>query len=212
MPPCSCTVTAPFALLGHLFGGGEHMNVVEFAPGSAELSKATQDQLGSLKKALQQRPQLKLDVPVVASPGLDRTQLARAQVDASLTARAQGGKAGTAEAALADPAKRLKLLIEQFRADLGKEAALPESVVAAQGAKKKDPDALAAANTDLEAALVGHAQVPDADLEKLGRARAGAIQNALLADGQIDPARVFITDVPPKADTGGTVKVELAIH
>ena len=31
--------TAPFALLGHLFGGDEHMNIVEFAPGSAELQK-----------------------------------------------------------------------------------------------------------------------------------------------------------------------------
>ena len=80
-------VTAPFALLGHLFGGGEHMNVVEFAAGSAELSKATQDQLASLEKALQQRPQLKLDVPIVASAGLDRTQLARAQVEAALAAR-----------------------------------------------------------------------------------------------------------------------------
>jgi hypothetical protein len=205
-------VTAPFALLGHLFGGGEHMNVVEFAPGSAELSKATQDQLASLEKALQQRPQLKLDVPIVASAGLDRAQLARAQVGAALAARAAGGRGGTAEAALADPVKRFQLLVEQFRADLGKDAPLPASALAAQAAKKKEPDALAAANTDLEAALIAHAQVPDPDLEALGRARAGAIQNALLADGQVDPGRVFIVKAPAKPDAGDTVKVEMAIH
>jgi Domain of Unknown Function (DUF748) len=205
-------VTAPFALLGHLFGGGEHMNVVEFAPGSAELSKATQDQLASLEKALQQRPQLKLDVPIVTSARLDGAQLARAQVETALAARAQGGRAGTAEAALADPGKRLPLLIEQFHADLGKDAALPASAVALQAAKKKDPDALAAANTDLEAALIGHAQVADADLDKLGRARAAAIQNALLTDGQVDPGRVFIVNAAAKADSGDSVKAELAVH
>ncbi|MDE2138811.1 MAG: DUF748 domain-containing protein [Gammaproteobacteria bacterium] len=195
-------VTAPFALLGHLFGGGEHMNVVEFAAGSAELGKPAQEQLASLEKALQQRPQLKLDVPIVASAGLDRTQLARAAVEAALAARG----------APADPAKRFQLLLEQFRAGLGKEAPLPASVAAAQAAKKKDPDTLAAANADLEAALIAHAQVPDADLEQLGRARAAAIQNALLAGGQIDPGRVFIVNAPPKPDTGDTVKVEMAIH
>jgi hypothetical protein len=195
-------VTAPFALLGHLFGGGEHMNIVEFAAGSAELSKATQDQLASLEKALQQRPQLKLDVPIVASAGLDRTQLARAQVEASLAARG----------APSDPAKRFQLLVEQFRAGLGKDATLPASALAVQAARKKEPDALAAANADLESALIQHAQVPDADLDKLGRARAGAIQNALLADGQVDPGRVFIVDAQPKPDSGDTVKVELAVH
>ena len=195
-------VTAPFALLGHLFGGGEHMNVVEFAAGSAELGEAAQHQLASLEKALQQRPQLKLDVPIVASAGLDRTQLARAQVEASLAARG----------APADPARRLQLLVEQFRAALGKDAPLPASAAAALAAKKKDPQALAAANSDLENALIGHAQVPDADLEQLGRARAAAIQNALLAGGEVDPARVFIVKAPPKPDTGDTVKVEMAIH
>ena len=28
-------VTAPFSLLGHLFGGGDQVNIMEFAPGSA---------------------------------------------------------------------------------------------------------------------------------------------------------------------------------
>ena len=195
-------VTAPFALLGRLFGGGEHMNVVEFAAGSAELSKATQDQLASLEKALQQRPQLKLDVPIVASAGLDRTQLARAQVEASLAARG----------APSDPAKRFHVLVEQFRADLGKDATLPASALAVQAARKKEPDALAAANADLESALIGHAEVPDTDLDKLGRARAAAIQNALLADGQVEPGRVFIVEAQPKPDSGDTVKVELAVH
>jgi hypothetical protein len=211
-------VTAPFALLGHLFGGGEHMNVVEFAAGSAELSPPAQSQLTALTKALKERPQLKLDVPIVASPGLDRPQLAHAQLTSELQARAQQSRQGkkhpeqAAELALADPATHFGLLVEQYHADLGKDTALPASALAVQAAKKPEAAALDAASGDLETALINHLQIPDADLDKLGQARAGAIQSVLLADGQIDAARVFIVNAAPKPDSGDTVKVELAVH
>jgi hypothetical protein len=209
--------TAPFALLGHLFGGGEHMNIVEFPAGSAELDKPAQDQLAALAKAMKERPQLKLDVPIISSAGLDRPQLAQTRLRAELTARVASSRQGRkhpeeSEFALADPEKHLQLLIEQFHADLGKDAALPASAQAVQAGKKKEPADLDAAIADLETALMNHIQVPDTDLEALGRSRAQAIQNALLADKQIDPARVFIVNAAPKPDSGDTVKVELAVH
>ncbi len=210
--------TAPFALLGHLFGGGEHMNIVEFAAGGAELDQPAKDQLAALSKAMKERPQLKLDVPIVASAGLDRPQLAQTRLRAELTARVAGSRQGrkhpqeAAELALADPGKHLPLLIEQFQADVGKDAPLPASAQAVEAGKKKEPADVDAAIADLETALINHMQIPDSDLEALGRSRAQAIQNALLADGQIDPARVFIVNAPPKPDSGDTVKVELAVH
>lgn len=210
--------TAPFALLGHVFGGGEHPNIVEFAAGSAELTPPMQGQLAALAKALTERPQLKLDVPIVASAALDRPELARARLTRQLAVRAETSRQGrkhpeqAAELALADPATHFGLLVEQFRADLGKDAALPPSAVAAQAAKKGESAPYDAAIADLEAALIAHIQLPDSELEQLGRARASAIQNALLSGGQIDPARVFIVNAAPKPDTGDTVKVELAVH
>jgi uncharacterized protein DUF748 len=210
-------VTAPFALLGHLFGGGEHMNIVEFAPGSSALDKPAQDQLAALTRAMQERPQLKLDVPIVASAGLDRPQLAQARLDAELAARARNSRQGHKQpqeataAALADPATRFQLLLEQYQADLGKDTQLPASALAAQAAKKKDAALLEPAIADLSAGLVAHIEVPDDDLAQLGRARAAAIQNALLSGGQIDPARVFIVNAAPQPDSGSTVRVELAV-
>ena len=210
--------TAPFALLGHLFGGGEHPNIVEFPAGSAELTPPMQSQLAALSKALHERPQLKLDVPLVASANLDRPQLARAQLTRELSVRAETSRQGrkhpeqAAELALADPATHFELLVEQFRADLGKDAALPPSAVAVQGAKKGEAESYDAAIHDLESALLAHMQIPDSDLEQLARARASAIQNALLAGGQVDPARVFIVNAPPKPDTGDAVKVDLAVR
>jgi len=209
--------TAPFALLGHLFGGGEHMNVVEFPPGSAQLDKPSRDQLAAVAKSLKERPQLKLDVPITYSKGLDQPQLAAAKLRADLEARIAGTRAGrkhpdtAGETLLADPKKHYELLLEQFRAVAGKDAALPESVQAVQNAKRKESPPYDQAISDLDAALISHIEVSDADLVALGKERARAIQDALLSDGQIEPARVFIVDTPPKPDSGGKVKVEMAV-
>jgi len=208
--------TAPFALLGHLFGGGEHLNIVEFAAGSAELDPPAREQLASLVKALKERPQLKLDVPIVFSPGVDRPQMAAARLRQELLARAQNTRQGkkhpdtAGELALADPDRHFHLLLDQYQADLGKEP-LPPSAAALQAAKAKEAAAYEAAIADLNAALIHHIEVTDADLEALGKQRAQAIQDALLSDGQVDATRVFIVNAPPKPDSGDKIKVELAV-
>jgi hypothetical protein len=210
--------TAPFALLGHLFGGGnEHMNIIEFDAASAALEKPAQDQLAALAKALKERPQLKLDVPMVFADTIDRPALAAARLRSELQARELATREGrkhpdTAfELALADPEKHLKLLLEQYPADLGKDKPLPPSVVAVQQAKRKETPPYDAAIADLNAALIDHIQVPDSDLEALGKERAQAIEGALVSDGQVETARVFIVNAPPKPQSGDKVKVELAL-
>jgi hypothetical protein len=209
--------TAPFALLGHLFGGGEHMNVVEFDPGSAQLDKPAREQLAALGKALKERPQLKLDVPIVFSGTLDAAQLAAARLQGELAARALESRAGrkhadtAAEVALADPEKHFRLLVEQFHADLGKDTALPPAAVAVEQSKRKETPPYDAAIGELNAALIEHLKVSDADLQALGKQRAQAIQDALLSDGQIEPARLFIVNASQKAQGGDKVKVELAV-
>jgi hypothetical protein len=208
--------TAPFALLGHLFGGGEHMNVVEFDPGSAQLDKPAREQLAALAKALEERPQLKLDVPIVFSGSLDAAQLAAARLQGELAARALESRAGrkhadtAAEVALADPEKHFTLLVEQFHADLGKDTALPPAAVAVEQSKRKETPYDAAIG-ELNAALIEHLKVSDSDLQALGKQRAQAIQDALLSDGQIEPARLFIVNASQKAEGGDKVKVELAV-
>jgi len=168
-------------------------------------------------KALKERPQLKLDVPIVFSRGLDRPQMAAARLRQELLARVQNTRAGkkhpdtAGEMALADPEKHFQLLVDQYQADLGKEAQLPPSAAALQAAKAKETPAYEAAIADLNAALINHIEVPDAELEALGKQRAQAIQDALLSDGQVDAARVFIVNAPPKPDSGDQVKVELAV-
>jgi Domain of Unknown Function (DUF748) len=208
---------APFALIGHLFGGGnEHLNIIEFDAGSAALEKPAQDQLASIAKAMNERPQLKLDVPIVFADTIDRPALAAAGLRRKLQARELATREGrrhpdTAfELALADPAKHFKLLLDEYQAELGKDKPLPPSVVAVQQAKRSeapyDP-----AISDLNAALIDRVQIPDSDLEALGKERAQAIEGALVSGGQLETARVFIVNAAPKPQSGDKVKVELAV-
>ena len=209
--------TAPFALLGHLFGGGEHMNIIAFAPASAELDQPAKDQLGSLVKGMKERPALKLDVPIVYSTTIDRPKMAARVLNQELLTRVLNTRAGkkhpdtAGEVALADPQQHFKLLVEQYQQDLGKDTALPPSAVAVQQAKRGEAPAYDPAISDLNAALIQHIQIPDSDLDALGKRRAQAIQGVLLADGGIDPGRVFIVNAPPKPESGDKVTVEMAV-
>ena len=56
-------VTAPFALIGSMFGdGGEELAYVEYDPGLAVLTPESQEKLTKLQTALIDRPGLKLDI------------------------------------------------------------------------------------------------------------------------------------------------------
>lgn len=86
--------TAPFALLGNLFGGGEEMNLIEFAPGESTLDPVAQERLASMVKALQERPQLQLDIPVAWSPEVDAEPLAARKMDERLQSLASEQNGG----------------------------------------------------------------------------------------------------------------------
>jgi hypothetical protein len=91
--------TAPFALLGHLFGGGgEEMKYIDFHPGSAVLEPAEHDKLVTLVKALKEKEKLELDVPITYSPDLDRPGLAAAHLNMRLLELSQDQTGGNKRA------------------------------------------------------------------------------------------------------------------
>jgi hypothetical protein len=234
--------TAPFALLGRLFGGGEEMNLIDFKPGSVAIDPAGQERIASLVKAMKERPQLEVDVPMAFSPELDRPALAQHELQSRLLAlnarpgphkksttadKAAGAVAGGGTgpeggaaagaapdtAALADPAEHFTLLAAEYRQEMGKDAALPDSALAVEAAKKKkgETPAFDPAIADLQTALLARVAVTDSSLEELGKRRAHSIQDALLAGGEIDAARVFLITTAPKNATRDVVRVEMAL-
>jgi uncharacterized protein involved in outer membrane biogenesis len=203
-------VTAPFSLLGHLFGGGDQVNVVEFAPGSAALDPTAKSRLDSIAKALDARPGLELDVPNTFSSATDTPALAQKHLQSLLHQRA-----GIAEEAPlpTDPAAQFNLLLTQYRAEIGAKAPLPPLTTTLTSAKKvkgETPD-YGPASAELTAALLADVKVADAELEKLGNARAHAVQDVLLQGTNIDPARIFLINSAAQPPPGNTVRLELAL-
>jgi hypothetical protein len=222
--------TAPFAALGHLFGGrhGEDMKFIDFPAGSADLDDESKQKLNDLSKALHDHAQLQLDVPIVFSAELDKPVLAKRRLDQKLLVRAQGDKkssaaravqtsqganpqAGMQDAVFADPQQHYRLLLAEYQAELGKDAELPASAQAIQTAKnKQEAPPAESAIPDLEKALTDSIEVTDITLQDLGKKRTQAIQDALLADGGIDASRVFVINGAAKTDNG-KVRVEMAL-
>jgi hypothetical protein len=79
-------------------------------------------------------------------------------------------------------------LMQVYAKNVGGEPKFPDSVTSL-----KTKTELAAAKADfLSKALHEHVLITDADLTTLGQRRAMAVQQALLTDTQVEPARVFL--------------------
>ncbi|HEU4623222.1 MAG TPA: DUF748 domain-containing protein [Steroidobacteraceae bacterium] len=193
-------VTAPFALLGKMFGGGEEMNQIDFEPGSATLDATAQERVTSIAKALQERPQLKLDIPVSYSRELDAAEIAKRTLDEKLSA-------------VPEPAQRFDMLMEEYKSLYGADTPPPQNAanVLALPKKKRPPESYDAANEELTRAIVEKQPASDSDLEQLAQARAHAIQDALLGSGELDPSRVFILGTNATEPADGKIRLALAL-
>ncbi len=208
-------VTAPFALLGSLFGGGPDIQFIDFQPGASTMDPAALDKARAVAKALVERPHLKIDVPIAAVPDLDRPALVAARFTAEFGA-AQPVKGGSKKAAAAgappsydelDPSTKLELLTRLYTKDFGAEPKFPDAVT---GIKSK-PDIVPAKIDFLERAIREHIQVGEGDLQALGQDRAKALQQVLLADTQVSADRVFLVGNDKAVPKDGMVRLELTL-
>jgi uncharacterized protein involved in outer membrane biogenesis len=211
-------VTAPFTMLGRLFGGGADVNRIDFAPGSTTLLPAAQARVTAVAKALAQRPQLQLQVPAVFSPDIDRPALAQRQLRHELVTLARSGAGAPAghgrrrqptpaptagREVLELPGEHYRLLVAAYHDAFGPKAPLP---AAAQKVPPYDPAIL-----EMQSALLKHTQISDADLQALGQQRAQAIRAAILAAGGVAAGRVGISAAAAQAPTAGRVTIALGL-
>jgi hypothetical protein len=210
-------VTAPFALLGALFGSGPDLQFIDFQPGSNDLTPTESDKVKGLVKALQERPQLKLEIPIATVADLDRpaligaafeTQVAEAQAETQRSARKVAASTPPASFDQLDPAAKLDVLTRLYARDFGADPKYPDSVTAI----KQKPDLIPAKIDFLTAALREHLTVGDEQLTALGQQRALALQRALLTDTGVDPARVFLVVSDKAIPKDGGVRMELSLR
>jgi multidrug efflux pump subunit AcrB len=179
------------------------------------LSAAAEDKLRTVVKAMNERPQLKIAVPIATVAELDRPALVEVQFQAAvrdaLASRSKRKKGATAPPSFdqLDPAAQVDVLTQVYQQKLGTEPKFPDAI----GSLKAKPEIIAAKADFLTRELHAHLAISDADLEALGQQRAATLQQALLGnDTQIDPARVFLVANDKAKPDDAKVRLELSLQ
>jgi hypothetical protein len=195
-------VTAPFALLGKLFGSGDELSFIEYGPGSAEVAEAGQSRLNALAKALKERPGLRLEIAAWVDPDTDRDGLRRQGLDRRVRALkvkdlVAKGQAATVADVTVSPEEYPALLSRLYAAD--KQA---EKQADKQAGKLAKPSAAnpnggsgaqqAPAPEEIEKLLLAGTEVRDEDLTALGDRRSQAVKQWLQTSGQVPEQRLFL--------------------
>jgi hypothetical protein len=195
-------VTKPFAAIGKLAGGGDELAYVEFPSGSAELTPTENEKLTKLAKALVERPQLKLDVPMTLATQADSEAIARQKYAAQVRAPALQAQADSAA-----KERRLAALEASYQNLFKRAPAYPAQTKTSTGV---NVDARLAF---LEQALLEKLKPDKAALDAIANRRARAVQTALLSNAELSPDRVFITaDRDDSKTDSGKVRMEMKLE
>ena len=210
-------VTAPFALLGNLVGGGEDFGQFEFLAGRADLTPPELEKVVKLGEALQQRPQLAIALAGVHDAAVDAPVLRYFRLRDTVFERLERAPADGDDDAGEMLAEEVRGVLE----DLFRERFPGEDLDTLRAAHTAPPpgdpegkprlDELAyAANLRdrlLESEVIG----PD-DLRALAEARAEAVRAAFLAAGAIGEERLQLVEpVAVESGDGEWVAMELEV-
>lgn len=185
-------VTSPFALLGSMFGDGEELSNVEFAPGRARVDEAAVKKLEILTKALTERSALKLEITGRADPVADREGLKQVAMERAM--RAEKAKDLPKGDASGESLRGIVIAPEEYKTYLTR---------AYKAAKFPKPRNFIGMQKDLpveemEKLMLANMPAGEDDLKQLAKRRAENVQVWLIEQGKIPPERLFL--VAPKAD------------
>lgn len=192
-------VTSPFRALGALFGGGEELSYVDFKPGSAELDAEQVGKLDKLGKALIERPQLHLDIPLSVASDADAAALNQTAFNAALAPYLPKSNTVT-------PQQRLGALTALYKKQLNADPVF-------SAATDPKADVTAEHIAALERELLPRFAISAADRDELTHQRASTVQMALLANSELSPERIFMTVRPNETQSpDGVVRMALKLE
>jgi len=180
--------TAPFALLGSLFGGGEELSYIEFDAGSTDISEANMKKIETLVKALKAKPALKMDIVGGVDMERDREGLIQYQFQKKLKAQKlndlirKGEKVESVDEITIEKQEYDRYLKRAYSAE---KFPKPRNIV---GMEKGLP------NEEMEKLMMTHIVVDEDDLRLLATRRAETVADALSQEGEFESGRVFVLE------------------
>lgn len=203
-------VTAPFALLGSLFGDGQELSHIGFAPGRANLDDAALKKLEALAKAMRERDGLRLEITGSADPQLDDEGLRKAALERAMQAEKRKDIAKPRESL---SAQDLQIADSDYATYLTR---------AYRQARFPKPRNLIGLPKDLpvqemEKMMLTHQSVGDEDMRALATSRAQAAQSWLVEQGGLPLGRIFLLPIKTGEASGHSPdvsgnRVDFSLH
>lgn len=197
-------VTAPFALIGNLFGGGgEELAYLEFEYGRDALGKEAENRLDAIAKALNDRPGLKLDIAGQVDPELDGAALRQLELEHKVKAQKlkdllrNSDFSGSVDEVKVEPGEYTRYLSAAY-----KQEKIPNKPRNFVGMAKDLPPA------EMEKLILANIDVGDGDLQDLANHRAQETKEYLVNAGKVAPERIFL--LAPRNATGDQPKGRLS--
>ena len=186
--------TAPFALIGAMFGGGEQMDYAEFDYGSSTLTEGSKKKLDILEKALNERPVLKMDIIGHVDIEKDREGLkqylllrrVKAQKISDLANKSDAPE--SLEATIVTPQEYPGYLKRAYKAE---KFPKPRNAIGM---------AIDLPVPEMEKLMLANLAVTDDDLKALAAERVKSVRGYLLQSKRVEPERIFT--IEPKALAG----------
>ena len=210
-------VSAPFKLLGSLIGiDSEEFGQFEFLAGRSDLTPPELEKIGQLEEALQQRPELRIEISGVSDAEIDvpAMKFFRLRDVANERLGDSLGEA-TGESMMLD--EEIRTTVEVLFTERFPNIPLDSIKTLHMTPPANDPEGKPvldqlAYGTDLWDRLLEAEVISAADLANLAQARAEAIKTAFLASGQVDESRIVIAAPKEvKSDDGEWVMLELGV-
>lgn len=180
-------VTSPFAVLSSLTGGGEELSFIEFDYGSAVISAEETKKISMIGKALNDRPNIKLDIEGYVDAEQDKYALKKAELDRRIKAQkmketmSKDDQQIAVENVVLTEQEYDKYLKQVYRsADFSK----PRNIL---GMQKTLPPA------EMEKLMLASIEVTDSDLRQLAARRAQNVKELML-QSDIAADRIFIVE------------------
>jgi uncharacterized protein involved in outer membrane biogenesis len=206
-------VTAPFRLLGKLFGGdSDKLGSITFAPGSADISPEQQEKLNSLTKALEKRPALLLTILPTYDAQADKVALQEQHTRLEVLKEMEVDiKAGERPGPVDVANVKAQIAIDNLLKDRKGEARGIKAIEAVKNAfRKSKPEDVPVYQKKLEA-LKKTAPVSEQDLIELAKFRGEALQAYLTDQGHLNTNRTSIGELSKISGDGKVVDIKMSL-
>lgn len=196
-------VTSPFALLGSLFGDGQELSQLSFAPGRASLDEVAVQKLQTLSKAMREREGLTLEITGGSDSKLDPEGLKRTLLERAVLSEKRKDMT---------QAQRDNMPLADMRLEASEYATYLTRVY--QQAKFPKPRNLiglpkALPVDEMEKLMLANLSVGEEELRALAAHRAQVVQGWLVTQGQVPLSRIFLLPIQLGAAANGGVDAGL---